>query len=124
MNLTNIMKNKTKESSNENLDLKETINILESLIIKEKQKFEKFFSIAKEKIDQLNKEKIILNEKIILLKNKNIAKGEKTNEKENKYNYSIIKENDKNEKKIKRLNKIIDELKSRIQSLYTQLSNK
>ena len=120
-NLTNSFNKKTEEYNKENLELKEMLNILESLIIKEKQKFAKLFSLAKEKIDILNKEKMIINEEIIILKNKN---NENKNEKEKKYNYEIIKENNKYEKKIIRLNKIICELKERIQILYKELSNK
>jgi hypothetical protein len=86
------------------------LNILESLVINEKQKFSKLFELAKDKVDILNKEKMILNEEIIKLKNKNIENKDGTkNEKENKYNYMIIKENNTYEKKIKRLNKIIQE---------------
>ena len=104
--------------------MKETISILELLIINEKQRFSKLFSLAKEKIDQLNKEKMKLNEVIIILKNKSIENKDKINENENKYNYEIIKENNIYEKKIKRLNKIIEEMKNRIQTLYHELSNK
>lgn len=41
-----------------------------------------------------------------------------------KYNYEIIKENNNYEKKINRLNKVIEELNNRIQVLYVELANK
>lgn len=43
---------------------------------------------------------------------------------EKKYNYEIIKENNNYEKKINRLNKVIEELNNRIQVLYVELANK
>ena len=44
-------------------------------------------------------------------------------EKEKKYNNDIIRENNLYDKKVKRLNKIIEELKDRIQNLYIDLSS-
>ena len=44
--------------------------------------------------------------------------------KKKKYNYEIIKENSNYEKKIARLNKVIEELNNRIQDLYVELANK
>ena len=127
-NKIKILNKKIEEMNKDKSDLKETINILENLIIKEKEKFVKLFSLSKAKIDKLNKEILELNEEIIKLKNKNMINEEnsksKINDKEMKYNYELIKQNDKYEKKIKRLYKIIEELNSRIGVLYIELSQK
>ena len=127
-NKIKILNKKIEEMNKDKSNLKETINILENLIIKEKEKFVKLFSLSKAKIDKLNREILELNEEIIKLKNKNMINEEnsksKINDKEMKYNYELIKQNDKYEKKIKRLYKIIEELNSRIGVLYIELSQK
>ena len=116
--------NKDKEASDkEKLNLKESINILESLVISEKSKFNKLFLLAKNIVDKLNKEKMVLNEEIIKIKNEK-ENNDNKNEKEKKYNYGIIKENNIYDKKVKRLNKIIEELRNRIEHLYLELSPK
>ena len=49
------MTQKLESTNNEILDLKETINILESLVINEKNKFNKLFSLSKSIVEKLNK---------------------------------------------------------------------
>ena len=66
---------------------------------------------------------MVLNEEIIKIKNEKENVDNK-NEKEKKYNYGIIKENNLYDKKVKRLNKIIEELRNRIEHLYLELSLK
>ena len=64
----------------------------------------------------------MLSEQIIELKKKNEIE-DTLSEKEKKYNNDIIRENNLYDKKVKRLNKIIEELKDRIQNLYIDLSS-
>ena len=126
----NTLNNQINKLEEEKNDLKDTSNILESLVSESKEKYNKLFSQSKAKISKLNKEKEKLNEEIINLKNENLTLKANNNEKDNvndmekKYNYEIIKENNNYEKKISRLNKVIEELNNRIQVLYVELANK
>ena len=111
-------------------DLRNTTNILEILENEGQEKYSILYGHAKAKIYELYKEKERMNEIIIQLKNENIClKANFTDKynidcKEKRYNYEILKENDKYQKKIDRMNKMIEELKSRIEVLYVELATK
>ena len=89
-----------------------------------REKYSKLYNHAKEVINELHMENERMNQSIIKLKNENISLRTNCNEKQKELNYEIIKENNKYEKKIERMNKMIEELKSRIQVLYIELANK
>ena len=114
-------KNKIISLEKEKEDLKDSIKILEELSNSNKEQYNKLYNQNKNDIKKLNKEKNELKNEIFKLKQEleNIKKKEKS-EKNN--DLKDLNEKDKYEKKIFNLNKIIEELKIRIQNLYYQES--
>jgi len=105
-------------------DMKTMAKILENLANENKDKYVKLFYKYKNDIDNLNKKNSKLNKDIIEFK-KMMANNSNNSKDENsqKYNNYLVEINIIYEKKIIRLNKIIEELRNRIQVLYLELSN-
>ena len=102
-------------------ELQNTNNILEELSNTNKEKYTKLFFQNKNIDKKHNKEKEELKKEINKLKQKlDLIKTNKELEK-NEFS-NLINTKDKYEKKIITLNKIISELKQRIQDIYYQLS--
>ena len=104
--------------------MKTMAKILENLANENKDKYIKLFYKYKNDIDILNKKNSKLNKDILEFK-KMMANNSNNSKDENsqKYNNYLVEINNNYEKKINRLNKIIEELRSRIQSLYLELSD-
>jgi len=105
-------------------DMKTMAKILENLANENKDKYVKLFYKYKNDIDSLNKKNSKLNKDILefkkmMVNNSNNSKDENS-QKNNNY---LVEINIIYEKKIIRLNKIIEELRNRIQVLYLELSN-
>ena len=113
--------NKISLLEKEKQEIQNTNNILEEISNSNKDKYSKLFYKNKNDINKRNKEKESLNNEIILLKRK-LDDLKKNEEKEKNENLNVINVKDKYEKKIMNLNKLISELKKRIQDLYLQLS--
>ena len=117
-------KNRIDLLENEKENMKTMAKILENLANENKDKYTKLFYKYKNDIDILNKKNSKLNKDILEFKkmmtnNSNNSKDENSQ----KYNNYLVEINNNYEKKINRLNKIIEELRSRIQSLYLELSD-
>ena len=117
-------KNRIDLLENEKEDMKTMAKILENLANENKDKYAKLFYKYKNDIDILNKKNSKLNKDILEFKkmmanNSNNSKDEKSQ----KYSNYLVEINNNYEKKIIRLNKIIEELRSRIQALYLELSD-
>ena len=117
-------KNRVDLLENEKEDMKTMAKILENLANENKDKYTKLFYKYKNDIDILNKKNSKLNKDIlefkkIMANNSNNSKDENSQ----KYNNYLVEINNNYEKKINRLNKIIEELRSRIQTLYLELSD-
>ena len=104
-------------------DMKTMAKILENLANENKDKYVKLFYKYKNDIDTLNKKNSKLNKDILEFK-KMMANNSNNSKDENsqKYNNYLVEINIIYEKKIIRLNKIIEELRNRIQVLYLELS--
>ena len=113
--------NKVNLLEKEKEDLKNSIQILEEISNSNKDKYNKIYFQNKNDLKKFNKEKNELNNEISKLKQK-LEYTKKNEEKEKSDKLELFKEKDKYEKKINNLNKIIEELKIRIQNLYYQLS--
>ena len=105
-------KNRIDLLENEKEDMKTMAKILENLANENKDKYAKLFYKYKNDIDILEFKKMIAN-------NSNNSKDENSQ----KYSNYLVEINNNYEKKIIRLNKIIEELRSRIQALYLELSD-
>ena len=101
--------------------MKNSIQILEDISNSNKDKYNKLYFQNKNDLKKLIKEKNLLQNEISKLKMElDYSKKNEETEKSNKLEVLNVK--DKYEKKINNLNKIIEELKLRIQNLYYQLS--
>ena len=105
----------------EKQDLQNINIILEEISNSNKEQYIKFFYQNKNNINKFNKEKEILNNEISNLKH-NLDIIEKNLQKEKNNNLNTLNEKNKYEKKIMTLNKIITELRNRMQDLYFQIS--
>ena len=104
--------------------MKKTTNILENLVNENKDKYIKLFNQYKNEMNNLNKNNEDLNNDLDKLKKElNDINNNTRNDCEQKYNNDLEEMSNKYEKKISTLNKIIEELKNRIQTLYLELSN-
>ena len=117
-------KNRNDLLENEKENMKTMAKILENLANENKDKYTKLFYKYKNDIDILNKKNSKLNKDILEFK-KMMANNSNNSKDENsqKYNNYLVEINNNYEKKINRLNKIIEELRSRIQTLYLELSD-
>jgi hypothetical protein len=105
----------------EKKDLQNINIILEEISNSNKEQCIKFFYQNKNNINKFNKEKEILKNEISNLKH-NLDIIEKNFQKEKNNNLNTLNEKNKYEKKIMTLNKIITELRNRMQDLYFQIS--
>lgn len=113
--------NKINSLEKEKEDMKNSIQILEDISNSNKEKYNKLYFQNKNDLKKLIKEKNELQNDISKLKMElDYTKKNEETEKSNKLEVLNVK--DKYEKKINNLNKIIEELKLRIQNLYYQLS--
>ena len=102
-------------------DLKDSIQILEEISNSNKGQYNKLYYQNKNDIKKLNKEKKELQNELIKLKQE-LDKIKKKQQTEKSSELNQFNEIDEYEKKISNLNKIIEELKARIQNLYYQVS--
>ena len=102
-------------------DLKDSIQILEEISNSNKEQYNKLYFQNKNDIKKLNKEKKELQNELIKLKQE-LDKIKKKQQTEKSSELNQFNEIDEYEKKISNLNKIIEELKARIQNLYYQVS--
>ena len=102
-------------------NMQNSIQILEDISTSNSDKYNKLYFQNKNDIKKLNKEKKELANEISKLK-KEFENYKKNEEKEINNKMEILYTKDKYEKKINNLNKIIEELKIRLQDIYYQLS--
>ena len=97
---------------------------MENLVNENKDKYIKLFNQYKNDVNNLNKKNEDLNNDLDKLKKElNDINNKTKNDCEKKYKNDLEEMSNKYEKKISSLNKIIEELKNRIQTLYLELSN-
>ena len=119
-----IFKNKIALLEKEKEELKKTTNILENMINENKDKYIKLFNQYKIDVNNLNKKNEDLNNDLDKLKKElNDINNKTKSDCEKKCKNDLEEMSNKYEKKIITLNKIIEELKNRIQTLYLELSN-
>lgn len=117
------LKNRINLLEKEKEDMKTMAKILENLANENKDKYVKLFYKYKNDIDILNKKNSKLNKDILELKKEMANTTNNSKDGNSQKNNYLVEINNNYEKKINRLNKIIEELRSRIQVLYLELSN-